>query len=332
MLLDSRDARRLTLLSCFFLLTGLALATAASAQDWKGRARVQGLVTDENGQPVVGATVTLRRGDADGPGPDALTTNKKGRWSFLGLTGGPWNVTIEHPGYDVSEGTMPVTEAGTNDLVRTQLDLAGAAAAAEDPAVAAANAAASAASDALTRAGSLLSEGKGAEARAAMAEAMESLDAARHPQILLSIAKSHFQDGNTADAISTLEKGLAIAPEDPESLKLISSILVNEGRQEEANAYIAKLPEGAKVDPNALLNQGIQKYNGNDLDGALADFDAIVADYPDNADAYYYRGLVNMGKGLLDPAKADFQKMLDLAPDHANAGEAKQFLEYLSSQ
>lgn len=331
MLLEPRLARRFTLPCLGLLLLSTLVATAASAQDWKGRGRVQGLVSDENGEPIDGATVTLRRGGADGAGPEPLTTNKKGRWSYLGLTGGPWNVTIEYPGYAVSEGTMPVSEIGANELLRTSLDPASAVAA-EDPAAAAALAAESAATEALTRAQSLLASGDRAGARAAMTEALESLDQAKHPQVLLAMAKSYVEDGDTAAAITTLENSLAIAPDDVESLKLISSILVNEGRQEEADAYMARLPEGAKIDPNALLNQGIQKYNGNDLDGALADFDAIVADYPDNADAYYYRGLVNMGKAQLEPAKADFRKMLELAPEHPNAGEAQQFLEYLESQ
>ncbi len=314
------------------LLAATLSATSSWAQDWRGRARVQGIVSDENGDPLEGATVTLRRGGPDGSGPESIKTNAKGRWSFLGLTGGPWNVTIEYPGYAVSEGIMPVSEVQTNDLLRKSLEPASAIAAADNPALAAAAAEEVAATQALTKAGQLLSAGKGAEARAMMLEAMDSLDVSKHPQIFLNIAKSHYQDGGTADAITALEKGLAINGEEEESLKLISSILVNEGRQTEADVYIARLPEGAKLDPNALLNQGIQKYNGNDLDGALADFDAIVADYADNADAYYYRGLVHMGKGSLDLSITDFTKMLELAPEHPNAGEAKQFLEYLQSQ
>lgn len=310
-------------------LVALVICSAAFAQDWRGRARVQGLVSDENGNPVEGATVTLRRGSSQS-GPDAVATNKKGRWSFLGLGGGPWNVTIEYPGYSVSEGVMPVSEATPNELLRITLQPAATADA--NPAAEAASAQEAEAAAALAQAGQLLEQGKGAEARTLMEKAMESIDQSKHPEVLLRIAQSYFTDGDVATAITTLEKGLSITPEHVESLKLISSLLVNEGRKTEADVYIAKLPQGAKIDPNALLNQGIQKYNANDMAGALADFEAIVADYPDNADAYYYRGLVLMSQGTTAGAVADFEKMLELAPEHPNAGEAKQFLDYLKTQ
>ncbi len=312
------------------VLVGLLLSSAALAQDWRGRARVQGLVSDENGNPVEGATVTLRRGSS-ASGPDAVTTNKKGRWSFLGLSGGPWNVTIEYPGYTVSEGVMPVSEATPNELLRIMLEPAGAATG-TNPAADAAAAQEAEAAATLSQAAQLLEQGKGAEARGLMEKAMSSIDPSKHPEVLLRIAQSHFSDGDVATAISTLEKGLTIDPQHVESLKLISSLLVNEGRKSEADVYIARLPQGAKIDPNALLNQGIQKYNANDMAGALEDFEAIVADYPDNADAYYYRGLVLMSQGTTAGAVTDFEKMLELAPDHPNAGEAKQFLDYLKTQ
>ena len=39
---------------------------------------------------------------------------------------------------------------------------------------------------------------------------------------------------------------------------------------------------------------------------------------------------LNLGNGEI--ATADFNKFLELAPEHARAEEARQFLEYLESQ
>ena len=85
-----------------------------------GRAsgRLQGKVEDENGDPVEGATVTLLKNDL---GPEPLTTNKKGRWSYLGLRGGTWTVQIESDGFIPSEGAVSVTEFGVNPSVDIQL-------------------------------------------------------------------------------------------------------------------------------------------------------------------------------------------------------------------
>jgi tetratricopeptide (TPR) repeat protein len=314
------------------LVLGLLAASTAYAQDWAGRGRIQGIVTDEAQRPVAGAVVRLVKA-GQGGGPPELQTNDKGRWSFLGLSGGTWEVEIEAPGYAISTGSFPVNEYGVNDPIRVQLLKASAVAAAAGGGEAAVDAAKVAeATQRLGEAGRLIEGGKVEEGRKLLYEALPLLDGPKQAAVYLQIARTYYQQGNTASTIEALEKGLAADPGHVESLRLISSVLVSEGRQEEAQPYIARLPAGQKIDPNALLNVGIEKYNANDLDGALAQFDQVVAGYPDLADAYYYRGLVHMGKSNNAQAIADLTRLLELAPDHANAGEAKQFLDYLKSQ
>ena len=80
------------------------------AQAWAGKGRAEGLVVDRQGQPIEGAQVTLRPASSPDDGPEPLTTNKKGRWGYLGLTGGIWAVTIDADGYMTSRGQMQVNE------------------------------------------------------------------------------------------------------------------------------------------------------------------------------------------------------------------------------
>ena len=90
----------------FSLLLILAIAVSPlSAQDWAGKGRAQGLVKDDAGNPLAGATITLQF-PADSPigGPEPLTTNEKGRWSILGLTGGTWKVLIDLGGLSALRG------------------------------------------------------------------------------------------------------------------------------------------------------------------------------------------------------------------------------------
>src|ERR1700732_4228435 len=86
------------------------------AQEGKGIGRLQGMVTDESGKPIEGAKVTLRPGDqtpkAESSGPPMVTTDKHGKWSMLGLSGGTWAVLIEKDGYITSEGRLKVAESG----------------------------------------------------------------------------------------------------------------------------------------------------------------------------------------------------------------------------
>lgn len=330
----SRTLTRAGLAALLLLaLTGTIASTGA--QDWAGRGRVQGVVSDENGDPVKGATVRLTKGGLDGPGPDPIETNAKGRWSYLGLGGGPWTVEIEYPGYAVSEGQIHVSEFGNNETLLVQLELPSAIAAKGgkgDKEAAAAQAAAEAATKTLAEAGAAIEAGRLEEGRKLLDQAITQLDESKHPAVLLEKAKTFYQEGKVDDSIATLQQGLAIDANHVESLRLISSILVNEGRAEEADQYRSRLPSGQKIDPNAFLNQGISLYNAGNLDEALVKFDQIVADYPDLADAYYYRGLTHLGKASNEQAIADFKKMLELEPGHEKADEAKQFLEYLESQ
>ena len=50
----------------------------------------------------------------------------------------------------------------------------------------------------------------------------------------------------------------ALAPDDPVTLQLLVNLLVSAGKEGEAQAYMAKLPQGTKLDANTLLNLGIK--------------------------------------------------------------------------
>ncbi|RMH21153.1 MAG: tetratricopeptide repeat protein [Acidobacteria bacterium] len=336
----------------FALALAVVLASAAVAQDWKGRGRVQGQVLTKDGQPIEGATVTLYFGEP-GHGPEAIKTKKNGKWGYLGLTGGNWNFVIEKDGYVAAEGQLPISEFKPASLVINLRPAEEAAAPLDEEAQEALSG--------IQKANGLLAQGQYAEARALYQAAIPHLDDESRPLVERGVAQTYLLEENWDAALSTLEQVLAALPEDLESLKmkaqalghkgdvdaaiqtldqlaaagdvaalqLIINLLLDAGREEEAQAYMAKLPEGTKVDPNALLNTGIDKYNANELDSALSYFDRAAQENPDLPDVYYYRGLAYLAKGDVEAAKADFQKLLDLAPDHPKAGEAKEFLAAL---
>ena len=110
------------ILAAAAVLLLVAAGAPALAQDWAGKGRLQGVITDQSGQPVAGAKVTLGRGqDGKGGGPAPITTNQNGSWSILGLAGGPWRITIEMPGYLISEGNLQVNESGPAAPIRVSL-------------------------------------------------------------------------------------------------------------------------------------------------------------------------------------------------------------------
>ena len=78
--------------------------------------------------------------------------------------------------------------------------------------------------------------------------------------------------------------------------------------------------------PDAHLGRGIGRLmapagSGEDVDGAIADFEAAVARKP-SAEAYYYLGEAFKKKGATAKATAAFKKALELQPSYPEASKA----------
>src|ERR1700716_3764392 len=86
----------------------VALAGTAAAQ----KGRVGGVVKDEAGNPIKGATITAEN-PAASPSSFTATTDDKGRFSIIGLKSGQWSFTAQAPSYAPETGKMPVSTIGT---------------------------------------------------------------------------------------------------------------------------------------------------------------------------------------------------------------------------
>jgi Tfp pilus assembly protein PilF len=344
------------------MLLALALvllgAVPVLAQAWAGHGRVQGEVKGPDGKPVEGAKIYLRQGVIEnldpanpGPGPDPLVTDKRGRWSTLGLAGGDWTVLIVKEGFMASQGTVHVTEFGPTPPVKVQLKEIPREVIQQAQEEAARASATGQARTLLEHGNELLSQaragGEGSkaklgEAREAYMQGMAKLDEAQPADqaakdaiaqtrlsVLQTVAGIDAELGHTDKAIADLKRVLEQKPDDPGVLQLMIDLLVREGREEEAKQYIARLPQGAKVDPNAYLNMGIKAFNEGSMDKAFESFDRAVKENPELADGYYYRGLVWMNRGKKAEARADLEKFLQLAPSHRYAADAREFLKAL---
>src|SRR5437867_10651965 len=86
----------------------LGWAAVATAQV----ARVSGVVKDEAGQPIKGATI--RADNPDAPlGNITAATDDKGRFAIIGLARGEWTFTAEAPGYQPQFGQLNIQRVGT---------------------------------------------------------------------------------------------------------------------------------------------------------------------------------------------------------------------------
>ena len=94
-----------------FALVLTAMTGAAAAQN----GRVIGVVKDENGQGIKGATIAAENPDAS-PRSLTATTDDKGRFAIIGLRSGVWRFTAQAPGFTPEFGELQVRAAGAPTL------------------------------------------------------------------------------------------------------------------------------------------------------------------------------------------------------------------------
>jgi Tfp pilus assembly protein PilF len=292
------------------------------AQAWSGAARVKGVVKDIDGNPIKGAKVTLVFINDRQTGPPALTTDKKGRFSMLGLRGGSWWVKVDAEGFkwwtgphELFSHSAPETlvvqlEPLPDEVIRAQKQFK--------------------AQGRLDKAKELIAKGDVEGARAEYNAALEELEEIDHPVVLSALANTYIQEGNLDKASEILEKSLAINPDHTASLKALTAVVASRGNVERAEELFAKLPADEPVHPNTTMNLGMAHYNKGEMEQAKEYLDRTVRDHPDVPLAYYFRGLIDLS---LEPesAKVDFEKFIELAPDLPQASEAREYLKYLEA-
>ena len=190
------------------MLAGVLLATAASAQAWAGRGRLSGTVQDADGNPVEGASIQLT---LDGSGPDAVSTNGKGRWARAGLGGGNWDVLVSKPGYVSTTHNALVQEyAAPADRVFLKTTLEVGAASATDGSAAALDdgEAAQAAREQLEQGNGLLAAGDYEGAIQVFTEALDALPDGGKAAVLVAVAQAQVQLERDDEALASLERAL----------------------------------------------------------------------------------------------------------------------------
>ena len=99
-----RESLKLSLAALVVVLLGALPVMAQTG-------RVGGLVKDDKGQPLKGATVVAENPAASPPSFTA-TTDDKGRFSIIGLRAGNWKLTASAPGFQQSVGQLAIRTIG----------------------------------------------------------------------------------------------------------------------------------------------------------------------------------------------------------------------------
>jgi tetratricopeptide (TPR) repeat protein len=304
------------------LLAVACWAVPAVAQDWKGVGRFEGRVVDSDGKPIVGATVKLELPSRGGG--TTVKTDKKGRWAIGGVAAGKWNVDVEAEGYAPKKGEFNLTsESARVQPLEIRLEKAGPAA--PPPELLAA----------VQKGDEAYKAGRWAEARAEY-EKVLGLRADLAPQLHELIARTYSQEENYAKSVEHLEHVLAAQPENASLRVLLAQEALRGGMLDKGLELLKGLDEASITNPEIYYNVGVILRNQPDAatDEAKS---AMAVDYfskalnldPRYVDGYMQRALAQLSRGKNAEAKADFQKVVELAPDSEQAEIARKALASL---
>jgi tetratricopeptide (TPR) repeat protein len=307
----------------FVIALCLALASTAAAQSGRGKARAKGVVTDQEGNPVISAKVVM-----EFLGKDQVTfettTNKKGEWGILGLGTGVWKITVTAEGYTPAAVEEMIQQLERNPkiemtLVKVQQT--------DKPIV----------EDEeslliLEKGNRLFDQENYDEALTAYQEFLLANPTAY--QVGLNIAECYREKAEYESAIAEYEKVLEqTSPEVASGQETAAKALAGMGechlKQEDfekAQEYFKRSIDTYSDNELIAYNVGEIYFSNQKLDEALHYFTVANEIKPDWSEPLYKLGLVYLNKADFANAKLYLNKFLAVESDTERAGGVRNIL------
>jgi tetratricopeptide (TPR) repeat protein len=295
------------------LLAGMSLAAPAVAQDWKGGGRLEGRVMDGDGKPLANAVVKLQLPKRGGT---QLRTDAKGKWAFLGLASGSWNIDIEAPGFAPKQVSVQVSEIQRTPLIEVKLEKA--APAGPPPEVV----------RALEKGDEAFKAGRYEDARRAYEELL-ALRPEFAAHLHLQIAFCYGKEKNPAKELEHLQYVLDANPTDVKLRKLMTLEALEGGMFDKGLELLKGLDDSTLQEPDVLYNIAVAFFRNQKVDEAILYLTKALTIDPTYADGYFLRGNAYLGQNKVEAAKADYRRFLQVAPTDPRAETVKKALDQL---
>jgi tetratricopeptide (TPR) repeat protein len=299
--------------SAVLLACVLAAASFAAAQG-RGEGRIMGKVVDDQGQPAEGVIVrALMAGEKQG---FEAKSNKKGEWSINNIAPGQWQIEFLKEGFEPHSIGVELGADGRVPPVSVKLAKA---APKVDPNVEVQAEA--------KKAMELAQAGKFADARKIYEDLL-----VKYPTLQVHgfIARTYAAEKNHDKAIEFARAALSSEPDNVDTKLLLADVLMEKGDKAEAHKVLATIDMAKAPDAISFINAAIQMINDQKPEEAIAMLDKVVTQWPQQADAYYYRGRANIVAKKMPEAKVDLEKFVSIAkPDAPQLADAKKILEQL---
>lgn len=296
------------------------------AQAGRGKARLQGIVLDEDGNPIASANVVLELMAAESARRE-VTANAAGEWALANLGSGNWRVTASAEGYIPTTTTFFVSQLEKNPKCVLKLkkpELSPDAVIRDEASLAF-----------IDQATKLFNEKNYDEALAIFEQFL-----AQNPkayQVNLLIGDCYREKGDYEKAIASYNQALEAAKTDEKigkeitakGLAAVGDCYMKMGDFEKAQGFFKQSIDTFPENETLAYNVGEIFFSNQKLDEAIQYFTIATQIKADWAPAYYKLGLVNLNKADYEKAKEYFKKFLELEPEGEQAAQVKNILEYL---
>ncbi len=308
-------------LSSLLLAALLVAALAGTAAAQTGR--VGGVVKDEAGNPIKGATVTAEN-PAASPSSFTATTDDKGRFSIIGLKSGQWSFAAQAPGFGPEAGKLNVSTIGApNPPLQFTMKKGGAA----GPSSALGSAAAKDLQADLQAADLLYNSGKYDESIAAYRQIMAKAPALS--VINLQIAAAYRNKKEYDNAIAAYNDLLKVDPNSDKAIVGIGMTNLEKGDLKAAEDTLTKAAQGPKPTREVFYNLGEVKFAKGQTDEAAVWYQKAVDLDPTWGKPIFKLALVQLNKRDKDATIKMLEKVISADPTSQEAAQAKTVIEQL---
>jgi tetratricopeptide (TPR) repeat protein len=336
----SISARKVLLPTAISIALLLTLALPAAAQSRS----IRGKVTDEKGQPVADAQITIQGTDI----VRTLTTktNKKGEYIYmLGIQLGTYRVIVRKPGYQPKYKENVRPQLQEEMIVDFQIE-PGEGAKLEFEMTAEEKKAYEKQLEEQEKRNKFSAEikvdfengvklsdqGMYAEAIVEFNKALEKVpDLA---VVVARVADSYLKLGKNEEALASFKKAIELAPNDPVLYTNMGVALSNLGKTVESQEAFKKAaalnPAGAG---QSFYNLGVTLVNSGKTAEATEAFKQAIAADPNHAESYYQLGMALSGKQETIPAAIEaLKKYIELGKKPDQVEVAKQIITALGGK
>ena len=309
--------------SRFALVTLWVVVMIASA--WAQAGQLDGTVLNEDGDPMLGAMVTLENPDAARPRLEQQTDDN-GRFGMIGLVSGQWTVTAEIEGYHPSTMTQRIRQ-GVNPPVQLrmirvrsalELMLGEAAFAGLDPVQLQAD---------LDAADDLFNAEQYSEAVELYQSLMTLLP--EMTNLYLQIGHAYRELEQYDQAIAAYETLLKGDPDNQEAKASIGRTNLAAGDFEAARATLGESALGLDASREDLYNMGELAFARGDTEEAAGWYEKAHMKDPAWGKPLFKWALMALNMGDMEAAVRFFERVVDADPDSEEAAQAKAVLQQL---